>query len=789
MAAPAAAEEASANWRVDFVDGLNNRKKSRKRGLLVAVQGSSLAAVEAACMGQSYNRCLTARYAVKRLPAIGTLLAGIVEDLQRLREGEHSRGKLTARDDAAWPEYARRVSPLPPLTDGALTIDQAQELFKSLGGDGEDRGHPLAIGERLVLLVELAEEAFDIQEWELARHYVFAALPERVVVVLADPLGRLAPSPHIDDVFLTLNVPMPEPADVETPDARRRYRAGALASDVPAFEDQLGLERHFKALARLLLHRETGRLTLAIEGEWGSGKSSFMLFLDDQMIATVLARRKTPRSVTKAERSAADSARRLSKLRRAQREAVRDDLVVLHFNPWGYLETGQIWAGLAHRLTSELRDMLSRRERLVLGVRYARERKGAELAAAIATVIVAVLLVVVAAIQGVEFSSSGSGGIVYAGGLVLLALLFWRAARGTKPVVDWISERFRPRDHAGGMGYQQEVIEDLRFYADGVRGGREQCKMVVFIDDLDRCSDEQILEFMGAINLVLVSSGFYVVMGIDTRMITDAVRARYDGREIDGGEEGIGESYLRKIVQIVYRVPIADAAQRYGSVRRLFSPAAQREHEERRRKPESHNGAEGAGTLRVKLDREHPGRPQDAPDTPVIEQPVEDTADELEAFRDFQTLLPENPRELKRMVNVHRLAKMLLQTEEMAWPPEQQRLCALWLVVCFRWPSAVRDLLAEQAPIAQDQSPTIFELLGSRLPTTAEQALLDEPLEELNQRGWHKPTVDDVRNLGLDSVVELCGVLPHRAAPTGRSGDSPAKLVISSNAGAATVPP
>ena len=594
MAAPPVARQTPSEWRDEFTERLNNGDKSREQGLLVAVKGSSLAGIEAACMSQSWNRCLTARYAIKRLPAIGTLLAGVVEDLKRLTEGEPPFAKLTARDEAAWPEYARRVPPLPALPGRALTLVQARDLFRSLGGEGEDPEHPLATGDRLVLLAELADEAFDLAEWELARDHVFDALPERVVVVIADPRGRLKlPSHPGDRRYLSMEVPTLVQTEVERGDESRTYRPGALASDVPAAEDQLGLERHFTALARLLLHHETGRLTLAVEGDWGTGKSSFMLFLENHMVETVLARRGPLRFVTetkqtlqaakdehddlglkreqamraerasdlapdeferrtrarqdvtrKLERSAAIVSRREAELRDAKRRAVRDDLVVLHFNPWGYLETGQIWAGLAHRLTSELRDMLSGRERLALRLRYARERKAAELTAAIGTVLVAAVLAVVAATQGVMLSSSGSGGIVYAGGLVLLALVFWRAASGTKPVVDWISERFRPRDHAGGMGYQHEVIQDLRFFAGGVRRGREQCRMVVFIDDLDRCSDTQILEFMGAINLVLVSSGFYVVMGIDTRMITEAVRSQYAGREVDGSDEDIGESRI-----------------------------------------------------------------------------------------------------------------------------------------------------------------------------------------------------------------------------------------------------
>jgi len=84
---------------------------------------------------------------------------------------------------------------------------------------------------------------------------------------------------------------------------------------------------------------------------------------------------------------------------------------------------------------------------------------------------------------------------------------------------------------------------------------------------------------------------------------------------------------VRKIVQIAYRVPTADSVQRYGSVRKLFSPAAQRELEERQRKLEEHrrkseslNGTEDGLTLRVEVDAEHLGRPRDAPDTPVNDE-------------------------------------------------------------------------------------------------------------------------------------------------------------------------
>jgi KAP-like P-loop domain-containing protein len=293
------------------------------------------------------------------------------------------------------------------------------------------------------------------------------------------------------------------------------------------------------------------------------------------------------------------------------------------------------------------------------------------------------------------------------------------------------------------------VIEDLRFYARGVRRGREQCRMIVFIDDLDRCEDKQILEFMGAINLVLVSSGFYVVLGIDTRMIRNAIRVQYEGKALDlDPRKDIADVYLEKIVQIAYRVPTADAARRYGSVSDLFSLPARVDLDARR----SPLGAmpEGTSGTTLGVDLGNLKHPQDKARRRVVERPVEDTSDELEAFLDLQSLLPSNPRELKRIVNVHRLAKMLVQAEKMAWPPEQQRLLVIWIVLCFRWPVEMRGLLAD-LPAEPPPAMSVVDGLRDRIPTDDV-----EQLDILVER----PTIGEIHNLGLDTVVELCGILP-----------------------------
>lgn len=84
--------------------------------------------------------------------------------------------------------------------------------------------------------------------------------------------------------------------------------------------------------------------------------------------------------------------------------------------------------------------------------------------------------------------------------------------------------------------------------------------MVVFIDDLDRCSDDVVVQVCEAVKLYLDAPGLIFVMACDESVLARGVASSARG----GTEEG--RSYLEKIVQIMYRVPPPDDA----SVRELI---------------------------------------------------------------------------------------------------------------------------------------------------------------------------------------------------------------------------
>ena len=76
--------------------------------------------------------------------------------------------------------------------------------------------------------------------------------------------------------------------------------------------------------------------------------------------------------------------------------------------------------------------------------------------------------------------------------------------------------------------------------------------LVVFIDDLDRCSDNVVVKVCEAVKLYLDAPGLIFVIACDQSVLARGVSAA-----VQGGSSG-GRAYLEKIVQVAYRMPPPD---------------------------------------------------------------------------------------------------------------------------------------------------------------------------------------------------------------------------------------
>jgi hypothetical protein len=78
-------------------------------------------------------------------------------------------------------------------------------------------------------------------------------------------------------------------------------------------------------------------------------------------------------------------------------------------------------------------------------------------------------------------------------------------------------------------------------------------RLVVLIDDLDRCMPDTIIETLEAIKLFLFVPHTAFILGADERLVKYAVRRRFP--ELPGERAEVGRDYLEKLIQFPIRIP------------------------------------------------------------------------------------------------------------------------------------------------------------------------------------------------------------------------------------------
>ena len=106
----------------------------------------------------------------------------------------------------------------------------------------------------------------------------------------------------------------------------------------------------------------------------------------------------------------------------------------------------------------------------------------------------------------------------------------------------------------------KELREDIRKFQKEFATLLEESKisrLVVFIDELDRCRPDTILDTLEAIKLFLFDGKVAFVIGADERHISYAVKSKF--KDIEGIQIDIGKEYLEKLIQYPIRIPRLNA--------------------------------------------------------------------------------------------------------------------------------------------------------------------------------------------------------------------------------------
>jgi KAP family P-loop domain len=454
----------------------------------------------------------------------------------------------------------------------------------------------------------------------------------------------------------------PEPAP---PNVRPQAISDEAVGDVA--RDELRFGPSVRAFVRFLRAKETmPPLAIAVRAPWGRGKTSFM-----RMVETELNLISNERLLFR-------------------RHAGELQFATTWFNPWKYNTRGELWTAYLAAVTGCIRDRLGfwRRKRLGLKRYFADlKNKGnrAEFClrlfvflallglflwvvldpgmAAIAEALVDSIFTmpVAAAIKGSVLGKL----LTWLGGALLLHQAYVQIVQKFDLGLLEYLRRSGPRQ---GVASLTEFETELRMLAEAKP---DNLKVIIFIDDLDRCAPDILWETMVAQQLLEVSSKCIFILGMDLEVVArtlDATLAKHSQlppETIEPFGHGRGYQFLEKIIQTQINIPAYGKDQ----IRQFIEDLVP-------------SGAQGAA---------QPQPPSTAAQTAGFEEEVAEDSPELRAaMLEHGPVYFTNPRRIKRFINGLRLYVYLANAS--SFPVEVDQL-ARFLVLTERWPRIVDDLL------------------------------------------------------------------------------------------------
>jgi KAP family P-loop domain len=367
-----------------------------------------------------------------------------------------------------------------------------------------------------------------------------------------------------------------------------------------------------------------------------------------------------------------------------------------------------------------------------------------------------------------------------------------KAAGATEQMKLFVSQRLADGSYRQHLGLVHAIRADMERLGTLLKslpekGGLENLeppiqRIVLYIDDLDRCPPDIVVQVLEAVHLLLAFPLFVVVVGVDIRWVSQALGIKYP--EQLGASTSIASpiDYLEKVFQIPFWLPPMDS----NGARRLLEAAIGTDGLDvttaqasgvwtgRGIAEPGQRRLRGGGGDTVESGRFEPAMrdqiamvpdalPSEGGGDPPIEP--ESLADALSLTYWERTLLLEmaaaigiSPRRVKRFANLYRILKASLSAGDrrrFASPdgPGQYPVPLMLLASATGAPDATAALITALDRIGdsgvgpQQQSPTLVTLLDSVCPIERERkafmvvrlrliGLVDDPGTLRQLRAW-----------------------------------------------------
>jgi len=290
-------------------------------------------------------------------------------------------------------------------------------------------------------------------------------------------------------------------------------------SDNETSEDLLGFKIHADLLIDVIRDDTVLPVTIGVFGDWGSGKSSILKIVYDE-------------------------------LKGENENELKDNTLVLYFNGWVFEGYDDAKAALLESIIEKFKEHTQLKEKikdnaikLIKSVKWMR-------------------------MLGLGFKKVvlPTTAAFLTGGLSLVPFLLQEFSHfNSQDLIEKLSgdnaEEFLKDIIKKNEVDETKLIRDFRNDFKELIDKSEISKLVVIIDDLDRCTQDRIIENLEAIKLFLNVEKTAFVIGADPRIVRHAIEFRYktDGIEnssdADSRNKRIVSDYLEKLIQVPYNLP------------------------------------------------------------------------------------------------------------------------------------------------------------------------------------------------------------------------------------------
>ncbi|QOY52280.1 S-4TM family putative pore-forming effector [Candidatus Sulfurimonas baltica] len=232
-----------------------------------------------------------------------------------------------------------------------------------------------------------------------------------------------------------------------------------------------------------------------------------------------------------------------------------------------------------------------------------------------------------------------------------------------KRLASFISQRFESDDYAKHLGVISTIRNDFEALTSHLTNSNEESeykidRIILYIDDLDRCQPEMVMQVLEAIHLILAFDLFVVVVGVDPKWVSNSLISN----SATGNNKIAPSEYLEKIFQIPFKLKNMDTQDKKNLLDSLLQQDSAGVEQDSAGVEQDSAGVEGS---------------PDSKNQEVTR--LEITKAELLFISKVVNFVGDTPRTIKRFVNIYRIIK-----SHADMPPYSEEFHSHYeIIVCF----------------------------------------------------------------------------------------------------------